>query len=113
MPVRIPKARASEVAFIGAAGVTSFAPFYMMMPGAEERLASQTVHWAPRWERNISFFRNPAERSIQHVSPSVERTVQRVHARLPMERMAVATHRNIEKGFTRFMKKKPTKVTGA
>jgi hypothetical protein len=99
MPVRIPAARASEVAIIGAAGVTCFAPFYMMLPGAEERLASQTVHWAPRWERNISFFRNPTEKGVQTVAPHVERAVKKFHSGGHWERAAVATHRNIEKRF--------------
>lgn len=40
MPVRIPKARSGEIFCFGAAGVGAFAPLYMMLPGAEERLAA-------------------------------------------------------------------------
>lgn len=101
MPVRIPTARASEVALFGAAGITSFAPFYMMVPGANERLASQTATWAPRWERNITFFKNPVERGVQRIAPPVERTVKKINERVPMEKIATATHRRIEKGVAR------------
>lgn len=49
MPVRIPRARSSEILCFGVGGVAAFAPLYMMMPGATERVASQTARWAPRW----------------------------------------------------------------
>lgn len=49
MPVRIPKARSSEILTFGVGGLAAFAPLYMMMPGATERIASQTARWAPRW----------------------------------------------------------------
>lgn len=55
MPVRIPKARSSEVFTFGVAGVAGLAPLYMMMPGATERIASQTARWAPRWYVKIGF----------------------------------------------------------
>lgn len=49
MPIRIPAARRSELLTFGVGGIAAFAPLYMMMPGATERLASQTTRWAPRW----------------------------------------------------------------
>jgi hypothetical protein len=101
MPVRIPAAARSEVLLFGAAGATAFAPFYMMMPGAEERLAAQTARWAPRWERNITFFKNPVERGVQRISPPVERTVKRIERRVPMERVATSAHRRIQNGVAR------------
>ncbi|KAI1175696.1 hypothetical protein F4777DRAFT_578661 [Nemania sp. FL0916] len=101
MPVRIPAARNSEKAIFGMAGVASLAPFYMMLPGAEERLASQTARWAPRWERSISRVAGPAERLIQRAEPPVSRTVQRLDNRLPLEKMALNVDRRIKKGMDR------------
>ncbi|KAL2145677.1 hypothetical protein VTI28DRAFT_6552 [Corynascus sepedonium] len=101
MPVRIPAATKTEVFCMGAAGVTGFAPFYLMAPGAEERLSRQTVKWAPRWERNITFFRNPVERGIQRISPPVERTVKRIEHRLPLEKAAKRTDMTLKKNFDR------------
>lgn len=101
MPVRIPAAHRSEILFFGAAGAAAFAPFYMMMPGASERVAAQTAHWAPRWERNITFFKSPVERGVQRISPPVERTVKRTVARVPMERVAADAHRRITNGVAR------------
>ncbi|KAH8912466.1 hypothetical protein BR93DRAFT_79399 [Coniochaeta sp. PMI_546] len=101
MPVRIPAPRRSEILFFGAAGATAFAPFYMMMPGASERVAAQTAHWAPRWERNITFFKSPVERGVQRISPHAERTVKKTVARVPMEKMATGTHRRISNGVAR------------
>lgn len=105
MPVRIPTARTSEVLCFGAAGVSVFAPLYMVLPGAEERLASQTVRWAPRWERNIGFFTPAAERGMQRVKPPVERTVKRIDNRLPLEKMAKNLGGRIERSFVRFTPK--------
>ncbi|KAI0390041.1 hypothetical protein F5Y17DRAFT_86706 [Xylariaceae sp. FL0594] len=104
MPVRIPAARSSETAIFGIAGVAGFAPFYMMLPGAEERLASQTTRWAPRWERNISRFAAPAERIAQRAEPRVSRTVRRIDDRLPLERVAQTVDRRIKKGIDRVNK---------
>ncbi|KAI0192305.1 hypothetical protein EV127DRAFT_426613 [Xylaria flabelliformis] len=101
MPVRIPAPRSSETAIIGMAGVASFAPFYMMLPGAEERIASQTARWAPRWERSISRFAAPAERLAQRAEPRVSRTVKRIDNRLPLEKMALNVDRRIKKGVDR------------
>lgn len=101
MPVRIPAATRTEVWCMGAAGVSGLAPFYLLAPGAEERLGRQTIKWAPRWERNISMFRSPAERSIQRVSPPIERAVQRMEHRLPLEKAAVRTAKTIERNFER------------
>ncbi|KAK3358565.1 hypothetical protein B0T24DRAFT_125378 [Lasiosphaeria ovina] len=99
MPIRIPAATKTEVFCFGAAGVGAFAPFYMMVPGAEERIARQTVKWAPRWERNITFFKSPVERSIQKVTPPVARTVQRVDRKLPLENVAKRADSRIKKNF--------------
>ncbi|KAK7744697.1 hypothetical protein SLS62_010116 [Diatrype stigma] len=104
MPVRIPKARPTEIATFGAAGVGCFAPFYFMMPGAEERMAHQTAVWAPRWERNISHFASPAERIAQRIEPPVHRTVQRIDNRLPLERAALNVDRRIKYGLEKFEK---------
>jgi len=101
MPLRIPAATRGEVLCFGAAGVSAFAPFYLMFPGAEERLTRQTLKWAPRWERNITFFKSPVERGIKRVSPPVARTVQRVEHRLPLDKMAQKTDRGIKKGIVR------------
>ncbi|KAI2462862.1 hypothetical protein F4781DRAFT_418575 [Annulohypoxylon bovei var. microspora] len=104
MPVRIPRARSTEIATFGFAGVAGFAPFYFMLPGAEERLATQTARWAPRWERNISYFASPAQRIAQRVEPRVERAVKRIDDRLPLERMAKTVDRRIRYGIDKFSK---------
>ncbi|KAI1352853.1 hypothetical protein F5Y01DRAFT_313517 [Xylaria sp. FL0043] len=104
MPIRIPAARGSETAIFGMAGIASFAPFYMMLPGAEERLASQTARWAPRWERNISRVSGPAERWAQRAEPRVARTVKRIENRVPLEKMAQNVDRRIKKGIDRWGK---------
>src|SRR4051812_22784842 len=101
MPVRIPAATRTEVFCMGAAGVTGFAPFYLMAPGADARLSKQTVKWAPRWERNITMFRNPVEKGIQRVSPPIERTVKRIQNRLPLEKAAKGTDKSIKKNLDR------------
>ncbi|KAK4158251.1 hypothetical protein C8A00DRAFT_39444 [Chaetomidium leptoderma] len=101
MPVRIPAATRTEIIAMGAAGVTGFAPFYLMAPGAEARLSKQTVKWAPRWERNITFFKNPVERGIQRVTPPIERTVHRIEHRLPLEKAAKRTEKGIKKNLDR------------
>lgn len=104
MPVRIPAARGSETAIIGMAGIASFAPFYMILPGAEERIASQTVKWAPRWERSISHFAAPAERFAQRAEPRIARTVKRIENRVPLEKMAQNVDRRIKRGIDRMGK---------
>lgn len=104
MPVRIPAARGSEKAIFGMAGVASLAPLYMMLPGAEERLASQTARWAPRWERSITRVAAPAERLVQRAEPRVARTVQRIDNRLPLERMALNVDGRIKRGIDRMGK---------
>ncbi|KAI6083895.1 hypothetical protein F4821DRAFT_181910 [Hypoxylon rubiginosum] len=96
MPVRLPRARSTEVATFGLAGVAGFAPFYFMLPGAEERLATQTARWAPRWERNISYFAPPAQRIAQRVEPRVEKTVKKIDSRLPLEKVAKNVDRRIK-----------------
>ncbi|KAI0113687.1 hypothetical protein GGR51DRAFT_20777 [Nemania sp. FL0031] len=101
MPVRIPAPRRSETAFFGVAGVASLAPFYMMIPGAEERLASQTARWAPRWERNISRVAAPVERFAQRAEPRISRTVKKIDNKLPLEKMAQNVDRRIKNGVDR------------
>ncbi|GAP83890.2 putative 4-coumarate:coenzyme a ligase [Rosellinia necatrix] len=101
MPVRIPAARGSETAIFGMAGVASLAPLYMMLPGAEERLAAQTARWAPRWERSISRFAAPAERLAQRAEPRIARTVQKIDNKLPLEKMAQNVDRRIKNGIDR------------
>ncbi|KAI1293276.1 hypothetical protein F5Y03DRAFT_333059 [Xylaria venustula] len=104
MPIRIPAARGSETAIFGMAGVATFAPFYMMLPGAEERMASQTARWAPRWERNISRVAAPAERFALRAEPRVARTVKRIESRVPLEKMAQNVDRRIKRGIDRMGK---------
>ncbi|KAK4099292.1 hypothetical protein N658DRAFT_430207 [Parathielavia hyrcaniae] len=101
MPLRIPAATRTEVLTMASAGAAGFAPFYLMAPGAEERLAKQTTKWAPRWERNITMFVNPVERGIQRVSPPVERTVQKMAQRLPLEKAAKRADRGIKRNLDR------------
>ncbi|KAI1481327.1 hypothetical protein K445DRAFT_59438 [Daldinia sp. EC12] len=110
MPVRIPRANRTELATFGVAGVAGFAPFYFMLPGAEERLASQTARWAPRWERNISYFAPPAQRFAQRIEPRLEKTVKRIDNRLPLERVAQGVDRRIKYGINK-VNKEPTPST--
>merc|ERR1739848_954694 len=74
------------------AGVGVLTPLYMIMPGAEERLSTQTTKWAPRWEKNISYFTPGVEKGVQRVEPPISRAVQRMDERLPLERMAKSVH---------------------
>ncbi|KAK4189263.1 hypothetical protein QBC35DRAFT_148682 [Podospora australis] len=106
MPVRIPAATRTEVFCMGAGGISAFAPFYLMAPGAEERLARQTTKWAPKWERNITMFKNPVERGVQRMSPPVARTVQRVERNLHLEQAAQRTDRGIKKSLDKMNIKK-------
>lgn len=99
---RLPKARASEVLCIGAAGVGVLTPLYLAMPGAQERIAAQTLKWAPRWERNISYFTPHVERHIQRIEPPVASWVQRVDERLPLEKVAQKLDKRIRSGFECF-----------
>ncbi|KAI1500312.1 hypothetical protein F5X99DRAFT_241069 [Biscogniauxia marginata] len=101
MPVRIPGPRFSEVVTFGVAGVASFAPFYFMLPSGEDLLAKQTAKWAPRWERNISYFVPPAQRMVQRVEHPLERTVKRIDNRLPLETMAHNVEGRIKRGIDR------------
>jgi hypothetical protein len=105
MPIRVPKlpnAKRSEVLLIGVAGVGVLTPLYMIMPGAEERLSNQTTKWAPRWEKNISYFTPRVEKGVQRVEPPISRAVQRMDERLPLERMAKSVHTGIGKGIEKF-----------
>lgn len=85
---RLPKAKPTEVVFVAAAGAAVLAPLYMIMPGAEQRLETQTTKWAPRWEKNISYFTPPVERGVQRIEPPVSRTVQNLEQKLPLEQAA-------------------------
>ncbi|KAI1766500.1 hypothetical protein GGR53DRAFT_208341 [Hypoxylon sp. FL1150] len=104
MPIRIPTTRSTEFATYGLAGVAGFAPFYFMLPGAEERLASQTARWAPRWERNISYFAPPARSVAQRVEPRVEKTVKNIDSRLPLEKVAKNVDQRIKHSINRMSK---------
>lgn len=99
---KLPRARTSEMLCMGAAGVGVLTPLYLVMPGAEERLAKQTTKWAPRWERNISYFTPPVERTVQRMEPPIARAVQRVENRLPLEKMAKRVDASIKSGIDRF-----------
>jgi hypothetical protein len=105
MPVRVPRlpaAKPSEIFCMGAAGVGVLTPLYLVMPGAEERLSNQTNKWAPRWERNVSYFIPPMEKGVQRIEPPVSKMVQRVEDRLPLERMAKSVDKGIRSGIARF-----------
>ncbi|KAK4459222.1 hypothetical protein QBC42DRAFT_11053 [Cladorrhinum samala] len=101
MPVRLPAATRTEVFCVSAGGLSTLAPLYMMAPGAEERMARQTTKWAPRWERNITFFKSPVERGVQRISPPVARTVQKVQDKLHLEQAAKKTDRGIKAALDR------------
>ncbi|POS71333.1 hypothetical protein DHEL01_v210274 [Diaporthe helianthi] len=102
MPIRIPAARSTELYTFAGAGAFVLAPLYMLMPGATERMATQTARWAPRWERNISYFTAPVERTTQRITPPVERTVRRIESRLPLGSVARGVDSRIRRGMTRF-----------
>ena len=104
---RLPKAKRTEILCVGAAGVGVLTPLYMIMPGAEEQLAHQTTKWAPRWERNISYFTSPAERTVQRIEPPVSRAVQKLDDKLPLEKMAKGMDRSIRNSIARFQGPKP------
>ncbi|KAH6656609.1 hypothetical protein BKA67DRAFT_160728 [Truncatella angustata] len=104
MPIRFPKAGRTEGAAFAAAGIAGFAPLYMILPGAEERMAAQTLKWAPRWERNISYFAPPAQRVAQRVEPHASKNMKKLDDRLPLEKIAQSVHRRMEKGIDRFQK---------
>lgn len=99
---RLPAARPSEIFCMGAAGVGVLTPLYLVMPGAEERLSTQTNKWAPRWERNLSYFTPPMEKGVQRLEPPVARMVQRAEERLPLEKMAKSMDKGIKNSIARF-----------
>jgi hypothetical protein len=105
MAPRIPAAKSTEVLCYGVAGLGAFAPIYFMLPGANERLAVQTARWAPRWERNITYFVPPVERGIKRVEPPVSRMVKRIERNLPLEKVAKNIDGRIRKGIEMFAKK--------
>ena len=87
---------------MGAAGVGVLTPLYLVMPGAEERLATQTAKWAPRWERNITYFTPPVERAVQRIEPPIAKAVQNLDRRLPLEKMAKRVDSGIRSSISRF-----------
>jgi hypothetical protein len=101
---RLPKAKLSEVLFMGAAGAAVLTPLYLVMPGKNEQLhvANQTSKWAPRWEKNVSYFTPHVERGTQRIEPPVSRLVQSTTERLPLEKMAQGTARRIQNTVDRF-----------
>lgn len=98
MPLRIPiqKLGTQEAICYSAASVTALAPLYLLMPGAEERLAKQTTKWAPRWEKNMKVFSPSFEKGIHRVEPPVAKTVRRLESRLPLERAALGLEKRIK-----------------
>lgn len=107
MPPRvIPRAfyAPPEALCYGVAGVGALAPFYLLFPGAEDRLAARTNRWAPRWERNISYFIPSVERGVQRMEPPVSRTVKKLEGRLPLEKTAQRVDRRIKNGIERAAK---------
>lgn len=94
IPIRI--TRSQEAICYGVAGVGGLAPFYLLVPGAEDRLAARTARWAPRWEKNLSYFTPPFVSGIHHVEPPVARAVKRIEKGLPLERMALGVDRRIK-----------------
>ncbi|KAL1847653.1 hypothetical protein Daus18300_013886 [Diaporthe australafricana] len=101
MPVRIPAARSTELLTFAGAGAFVLTPLYMLMPGASERMATQTARWAPRWERNIGYFAAPVERTTQRITPPVERAVKRIDSRLPLGKVARGVDSRIKRGIDR------------
>lgn len=101
MPVRIPAAKSTELLAFAGAGAFVLSPLYMMVPGATERVATQTARWAPRWERNINYFVSPVEKTTQRISPPIERTVKRLDDRLPLGLVARNVDRRIRWGIDR------------
>ncbi|SPO07703.1 uncharacterized protein DNG_10398 [Cephalotrichum gorgonifer] len=91
----------TEAICYSVAGVGALAPFYLLVPGAEDRLAARTARWAPRWEKNISYFTPSVERGVQRVEPPVSRTVRRIEHRLPLEKAALGLDRRIKNGLER------------
>ncbi|CEJ88603.1 hypothetical protein VHEMI04765 [[Torrubiella] hemipterigena] len=105
MPIRIsrlPKAGTTEILCMGAAGIGVLTPLYFMMPGADEHLAKQTTKWAPRWERNISYFAPPVSNVVQRMEPPVAKAIKSVDERLPLEKMAKGMEKTIRGGIDRF-----------
>ncbi|KLU82425.1 hypothetical protein MAPG_01497 [Magnaporthiopsis poae ATCC 64411] len=95
MPVRIPNARASEVFCFGAAGVGTLAPLYMMKIRARKEMRSKRKP------------RRQSGRGINRVKPPIERTVQRIEQRLPLERFAKNVDSKIKRSIDRWQPKPP------
>ncbi|RBR05722.1 hypothetical protein FVER53590_09456 [Fusarium verticillioides] len=67
-----------------------------------QKSSAWTNKWAPRWERNVSYFIPPMEKGVQRIEPPVSRMVQRVEDRLPLEKMAKSVDKGIRSGIARF-----------
>ncbi|KAL2755685.1 hypothetical protein ACRALDRAFT_1071095 [Sodiomyces alcalophilus JCM 7366] len=91
--------QSGEAICYGAATIGGLTPLYFMYPGHDQRLASQTAKWAPRWEKNINYVYPTTERAIKRVEPPVARTVRAVEHRLPLERMAKGVERRLRPRF--------------
>jgi type II secretory pathway component PulJ len=52
-------------------------------------------------------FRNPVERGVQRVAPPIERTVQRIENRLPLEKAAKRAEKMVKKNFERMGLRRP------
>lgn len=102
IPIRI--TRSQEAICYGVAGIGGLAPFYLLVPGAEDRLAARTARWAPRWEKNLSYFTPSVVRGIHHVEPPVSRAVKKIDKGLPLERMALGVDRRIKRTIDRATK---------
>lgn len=107
MVVRIAATKTTETLCYAGATVGALAPLYFLLPSGERHLANQTAKWAPRWEKNLSYFTPAAEKSIKRVEPPVARTIRAVERRLPLEKVAKGAERRIQAGFDRWNGKKP------
>ena len=92
----------SEKLFISLAAVVAVFPVLYLSPTLRDRLAAQTIHWAPRWERNITYFVSPAQRAAESVEPPAKRAVGALERAVPMEKGARALHGRIEREVERW-----------
>ena len=107
MVLRLAAGKTTETICMAGATATALAPLYFLLPSGEQRLAQQTAKWAPRWEKNLSYFTPAAEKSIKRVEPPVARAVRAVERRLPLEKVAKGAEKRIQWGFDRWNGKKP------
>lgn len=97
--------RITELLTYLTATTTAFAPIVFLLAGppAQERLATQTARWAPRWERSISRVAPHVERNAVWVGARVERAVKGTeHIWRPrVERVAKGLEGSIRSGVDR------------